>query len=249
MVKFLHGSVRSYEDSYEHIECDTVWSRPLKRMEEIVDPAGDPQPYLKITPCTVIKLVSGSSDAMRHKVIIWTNADVLSDGPLRRNLSNIWIKKKIITKKITKMNFNMSSTRRRPFCHGIKCWKRWNMHNHTMCWGEPGSVFRQNLVQTQLSTFSSHFPTRPEAATKKNVPHCLDPLVYQSINQSINQSIPFGGSVTRLRMIAWLGNWGFLLYWLPVDFCHTTMYITQSARIIFLAIWLWSIFPHVWGAY
>ena len=43
-------------------------------------------PYLKIAPCTVIKLVSGSSDAMQHKVIIWTNADVLSAGPSRRNL-------------------------------------------------------------------------------------------------------------------------------------------------------------------
>ena len=53
---------------------------------------------------------------VRRQAIIWTNAGLLSIGPLGTNFSEILIK--IQNFPITKMHLEISSAKRRPFCSG-----------------------------------------------------------------------------------------------------------------------------------
>ena len=53
----------------------------------------------------------------RHQAIIWTNAGILSIGPLGTKLSEILIAIHILSFK--KMHLKMSSAKRRPFCLGL----------------------------------------------------------------------------------------------------------------------------------
>ena len=53
---------------------------------------------------------------VRHQAITWTNADLLSFGPLRTNFSEILIK--ILTFSFKKMCLKMSSDKLWSFCPG-----------------------------------------------------------------------------------------------------------------------------------
>ena len=70
--------------------------------------------------CINIKLNSIDSDnglsPGRRQVIIWTNAGLLSIGPLETNFREIRIK--IQKFSFIKMHLNVSSAKRRPFCKG-----------------------------------------------------------------------------------------------------------------------------------
>ena len=68
--------------------------------------------------CISKLIIIGSNDGSprQHQAIIWTNADLLSIGPLGTNFSEIRIK--IQNFLFMKMNLKMSSARWRPSCRG-----------------------------------------------------------------------------------------------------------------------------------
>ena len=74
----------------------------------------------RVTHICVSKLIGISSDnglsPGRRQAIIWTNAGLLSIGPLGTNVSEILIK--IQSFSFTKMHLKTSSAKRRPFCSG-----------------------------------------------------------------------------------------------------------------------------------
>ena len=56
---------------------------------------------------------------IRRQAIIWTNAGILSIGPIETNFSEILIE--ILTFSFKKKHLKMSSAKWRPFCLGLKC--------------------------------------------------------------------------------------------------------------------------------
>ena len=77
----------------------------------------------RVTHICVVKLtIIGSDNGLspgRHQAIIWTNAGILSIGPLGTNFSEIWNSFGIQTSSFKKMHLKMSSANRRPFCLGL----------------------------------------------------------------------------------------------------------------------------------
>ena len=75
----------------------------------------------RVTHICVCKLTIISSDNSlspgRRQAIIWTNAGILSIGPLGTNFSDILIENQTISLK--KMHLKMSSTKSRPFYLGL----------------------------------------------------------------------------------------------------------------------------------
>ena len=75
----------------------------------------------RVTHTCVSKLiVIGSDNGLspgRHQAIIWTNAGILSIGPLETNFSEILIK--IIIVSFKKMRLKVLSAIRQPFCFGL----------------------------------------------------------------------------------------------------------------------------------
>ena len=71
---------------------------------------------------TIIGSDSGLSPG-RRQAIIWTNAGILSIGPLGTDFSEILIK--IHTFSFKKMNLKMSSGKWRPFCLGLNVLSQW----------------------------------------------------------------------------------------------------------------------------
>ena len=72
--------------------------------------------HICVGKLTIIGSDNGLSPG-RHKAIIWTNAEILLNGPLRTNFSEIFIE--IHTFSFKKMHFKMSSGKWRPFCLGL----------------------------------------------------------------------------------------------------------------------------------
>ena len=74
----------------------------------------------RVTHICVSKLtIIGSDNVLspgRRQAIIWTNAGILLIGPLRTNLSEIFIE--IYTFSFKKMHFKMTSGKWQPFCLG-----------------------------------------------------------------------------------------------------------------------------------
>ena len=75
----------------------------------------------RVTHICISKLTNiGSDNGLvpgRHQAITWTNAALLSIGPLWTNFSEIWIK--IQKFSFLKMHLKMSSGNWRPFCPGL----------------------------------------------------------------------------------------------------------------------------------
>ena len=59
----------------------------------------------------------------RHQAIIWTNAGILSTGPLGTKVNEILIE--IYTFSFKKMHSNMLSAKRRPFCLALSTLTKW----------------------------------------------------------------------------------------------------------------------------
>ena len=67
----------------------------------------------------------------RRQAIIWTNAGILSIGPLGINFSEIFIE--ILIFPFKKIHLKISSGTWRPFCRGhnvLKCWNFGNIYLH-----------------------------------------------------------------------------------------------------------------------
>ena len=77
--------------------------------------------WVRVTHICVRKLtIIGSDNGLspdRRQAIIWTNAGILSIGPLGTNFSEILIE--ILTLSFKKMRLKVSSAKRRPFCLGL----------------------------------------------------------------------------------------------------------------------------------
>ena len=77
--------------------------------------------WRRVTHICVSKLTIIGSDnglsPVRRQAIIWTNAGLLSIGPLGTNFSEILIE--ILTFSFEKMRLKVSSAKRRPFCLGL----------------------------------------------------------------------------------------------------------------------------------
>ena len=77
--------------------------------------------WCRVTHLCVSKLtIVGSDNGLlpgQRQAIIWTNARLLSNGPLGRNFSEILIKIHIFSSK--KMHLKMLSAKWRPFCLGL----------------------------------------------------------------------------------------------------------------------------------
>ena len=72
--------------------------------------------HIWVSKLTIIGSDNGLSPDRRH-AIIWTNAGILSIGPLGTNFKEILIEIHIFSFK--KMHLNMSSGKWRPFCLGL----------------------------------------------------------------------------------------------------------------------------------
>ena len=72
--------------------------------------------HICVSKLTIIGSENGLSPS-RHQAIIWTNAGLLSIGPLRTNFSDILIKIQHFSLK--KMHLKMSSAKRRLCCIGL----------------------------------------------------------------------------------------------------------------------------------
>ena len=72
--------------------------------------------HICVSELTIIDSDNGLSPD-RCQSIIWTNAGILSIGPLRTNFSEILIE--TLTFSIKKMRSKVSSGKRRPFCLGL----------------------------------------------------------------------------------------------------------------------------------
>ena len=67
--------------------------------------------------CVINLIIIGSDNGLspdQHQAIIWTNAGILSIGPLGTNFSEILIE--ILTFSFKKMCLKVSFAKRRPFC-------------------------------------------------------------------------------------------------------------------------------------
>ena len=93
--------------------CHSAW--PLTDVAVILTQWG------RVTHICVSKLtIIGSDNGLspdRRQAIIWTNAGILSIGPLGTNFSEILIE--ILTFSFKKMSLKVSSAKRRPFCLGL----------------------------------------------------------------------------------------------------------------------------------
>ena len=72
--------------------------------------------HICVVELTIIDSDNGLSPG-RRQAIIWTNAGVLSIGPLGTNFSEILFE--IYTFSFKKMHLKMSSAKWRPFCFGL----------------------------------------------------------------------------------------------------------------------------------
>ena len=76
--------------------------------------------YICVSKLTIIGSDNGLSPD-RRQAIIWTNAGILSIGPLGTNFSEIFIE--ILTFSCKKMRLKVSSAKWRPFCLGLNVLK------------------------------------------------------------------------------------------------------------------------------
>ena len=81
--------------------------------------------WTRVTHICVSKLgIIGTNNGLspvRCQAIIWTNADLLSIGPLGRNFSDIYIRLPQFS--FSKLHLKMSSAKRRLFCLGVNALK------------------------------------------------------------------------------------------------------------------------------
>ena len=77
--------------------------------------------YICVSKLTIIGSDNGLAPG-RRQAIIWTNAEILSIGPLRTNFSEIL--NEFQTFYLKKMHLKMSSAKSRPFCLGHNVFKQ-----------------------------------------------------------------------------------------------------------------------------
>ena len=107
-------------------QCSTHWGRAMD---------------ICVSKLPIIGSDNGLSPG-RRQAIIWINTGLLLIGPLRRILSDIFIK--ILTFSFKKMGFKVSSAKLRPFCLGLNVLKlfsgndsiaaNWNWYIHDKYW-------------------------------------------------------------------------------------------------------------------
>ena len=97
-----------------------VWS--LGMMNELVLTHWGRVAHKCVNKLTIIGSDNGLSHD-RRQAIIWTNAGILSIGPLGTNVSEIFIG--IHTFPFKKMHLKMSSGKCRPFCPGLNVLTHW----------------------------------------------------------------------------------------------------------------------------
>ena len=106
----------------------------------------------RVTHICVSKLIIiGSDNGLspgRRQAIIWTNAGILSIGPLGTNFNKILIE--IHTFSFKKMHLNMSSGKRRPFCLGL------NVLTHLCMRDMEWLMWGQSLIWILRMSLSSH---------------------------------------------------------------------------------------------
>ena len=85
--------------------------------------------HLCVGKLTIIAADNGLAPG-RRQAIIWTNAGILSIGPLGTNFSEILIEMYVFSFK--KMHLKMSSAKWRPFCLGLNVLKK--QHKFHMTW-------------------------------------------------------------------------------------------------------------------
>ena len=91
---------------------------------------------------------------IRRQVIIWTNAGLLSIGPLGTKFSEILIK--IQNFSLAKMHLNISSAKWRPFCPGGR-WVNKAISVHAECMNGWACVkHSENAVQEQYGIHCKH---------------------------------------------------------------------------------------------
>ena len=117
----------------------------------------------RVTHISVGNLTSiGSDNGLspdRRQAIIWTNAGILSIGPLGTNFSEILASN--ITFSFTKMYLKVSSAKGRPFCLGLNV-----LTYHTKGWN-------QNPVRPSLCDYHSQHKTK--SFPKENDNHSTCP--------------------------------------------------------------------------
>ena len=116
----------------------------------------------RVTHICVSKLtIIGSDNGLspnRRKAIIWTNAGLLSIGPLGTNFAEILIE--ILTFSFKKMRLNVSSAKQCPFCLGLNVLKMKSKHQimKIAYWNKMDLSGNNNCVQ---HTMPSNTVTSP----------------------------------------------------------------------------------------
>ena len=135
---------------------------------------------------TIIGSDNGSSP-VRRQAIIWTNAGLLSIGPLRTTFSEILIE--IHTLSFKKMYLKISSGKWRPFCLGLNVLT--------------GSITKSETTLTEKLTFWVKFSTpHPRLPVSRRLTeNCLTTDIYLSDIYYINYTCPWaipGGALTTI---------------------------------------------------
>ena len=106
---------------YDILFCLTHWGR---------------ETHICVGKLSIISSDNGLSPGRRH-TIIWTNAGILSIGPIGTIFNEILIE--MHTFSFKKINFKMSSGKWRPFCLGLNmitgCLHFLGVLKLSMCWG------------------------------------------------------------------------------------------------------------------
>ena len=137
---------------------------------------------------TIIGSDNGLSP-IRRQAIIWTNAGLLSIGPLRTTFSEILIE--IHTFSFKKMYLKISSGKWRPFCFGLNVLT--------------GSITKSETTLTEKLTFWVKFGTPHPwlPVSRRLTENCLTPDIYPSdiyyINYTCPRAIPGGALTTIIR--------------------------------------------------
>ena len=149
--------------------------------------------HIWVSKLTIIGSHNGLSPD-RPQAIIWTNAGILSIGPLGTNFSEVLIE--IHTLLFRKMHLKMLSGKWQPFCLSLNVLKRQNFHNTKsllcllMAWQQqqPGHNY------TWYSIFSP------------NILGCYKGLIYQFISIFGISAIAFLRSPLQTRLLFWLSE-------------------------------------------
>ena len=172
--------------------------------------------YITRAQCDSIPVTIGSDNglsAVRHQAIIWTNADILSIGPLGINFDEILMEIKTFSFK--KMRLKMSSAKSRPFCLVLNVfsllgswdvrvrilvmWEENNLSSFQCLfwvWAQPNERWRYNVTSSLIGcarsiarmnpAFVSKSPPRASTHSKLNTNHIYRPSFVRTSLENIH---------------------------------------------------------------